>query len=110
MHDSEPPLPSLVAKVELERSPLSTREATLTAPGLLEERREGMPSTEPTREWVSTLLGHRVVRVVSCVEPRTELGRGENFICFVKSGHLGFGSSFVGVGLFGSFATVEREE
>jgi hypothetical protein len=57
---------------------------------------------------MTTLLGHRVVGIITRVEPCAQLGRGENFISLVESGHLGFRTSFVGVGLFGCFATVEK--
>lgn len=40
------------------------------------------------------------------IEPCAELRRGEDFVCFVESGHFGFGTSFVWVGEFGGFATV----
>src|SRR5260221_7052427 len=100
-------LSSLVAKVELERSPLSTGES-LTTSILLEKRCKRMP-TEPTRKWVSTLLGHWIVRIITCIKPCTELRGGENFICLIESGHLGFRSPFVGVGMFGSFATVKKK-
>jgi hypothetical protein len=57
---------------------------------------------------MTTLLGHRVVGIITRVEPCAQLGRGDNFISLVESGHLGFRTSFVGVGLFGCFATVEK--
>ncbi len=76
----------MVTKMELERSAL----LTMCSTSILEEARKRMPTTETARERVSTLLGHRVVRVDTGIELSSELGCREDLVGFVESCHLAF--------------------
>lgn len=57
----------------------------------LEKLGERMSAGEPsTLERLATLLSHRIVRVVSIVEPLSQLRVREDLVRLVNSGHLGF--------------------
>lgn len=58
---------------------------------LLEELGERMSTVEPSAlERMSTLLGHRIVRVIPIVKPLSQFWVREDLIRLVDSGHLGF--------------------
>lgn len=79
----------------LEVETAAARESTAL---LLEELSEGM--TPLTLEWMTTLLGRGVIRIVACVESCPEFGVVEYFVGFVDSGHLGLSATLVRVGSF----------
>lgn len=58
---------------------------------LLEELGERMPTGEPsTLERMTTLLSHRIVRVIPVVKPLPQFRVREDLVCLVDGSHLGF--------------------
>jgi hypothetical protein len=60
-------------------------------PSALEELGERMSTSEPSAlERMTTLLSHRIVRVISIVEPLSQFWFREDLVRLVNGGHLGF--------------------
>ena len=78
-------------------------------PSTLEEMGKRMSAGEPSAlEWLTTLLSHRIVRVVSIIEPLSQLWVREHLIRLVDGGHLGFRTSLVWVCFDRRFAAAKR--
>ena len=93
-----------MAEIELEATTWEATVATLeperpAATTLLEEVSEWAASA-PSR--TRTTAG--LVRVVTVIEPSTELRIGEDFVCLVDCRHVGLRPSFVGVSSLNGFA------
>ena len=71
---------------------------------LLEELGERASTGEPSAlERMAALLSHRIIRVISVIEPLPEFWVREDLVCLVNGGHLGFRTSLVRVCLDSCF-------